>query len=148
MVFVFESLIEKIYSIENLILQRLNNPQQNTSVQSEATKSSKTAPVINKSKTKLPDEEFKLFENVNQASNPIAKRYTINNSYVENIIKQTKPEVSAFKEKVSSINNIISREINQIAAEKSKNVPKKDISKDSKNQIMKSSDQWESLNFD
>ena len=44
MVFAFESLIEKICSIENLILQRLNNPQQNTSVQSEATKSSKTAP--------------------------------------------------------------------------------------------------------
>ena len=96
----------------------------------------------------MPDEEFKLFENVDQASNLIAKRHTINNAYVENIVKQTKPEVSTFKEKVSSINNIISREINQIAAEKSKNVPKKDSSKDSKNQLMKSNDQWESLNFD
>ena len=85
----------------------------------------KIAPSLNSSKSKLPKEEFKLSQHVDFKPKPnlISKSSTINNDYVEKVVK-TKPTVATFKEKVNSINNILSKEIDQLAAEKSKKVPK------------------------
>ena len=85
----------------------------------------KLAPSQNSSKSKLPKEEYKLSQHVDSKPepNPINKSRTINNAYVEKVVKN-KPTVATFKEKVNSINNILSKEIDQLAAEKSKKVPK------------------------
>ena len=85
----------------------------------------KLAPSLNNSKSKLPKEEYKLSQHVDPRPTPKPKSTssTINNAYVEKVVK-TKPTVKTFKEKVNSINNILSKEIDQIAAEKSRKVPK------------------------
>ena len=110
---ILQDIAKKISLMEQMIEERQVHEQHSNSLPSNDGLSKKKSKVQSEASNKL-SEEAKSGSVVQKDSSSINQNMIINNSYVENSVKDIQSQVSNHKEEISSINQILSDEIRKL----------------------------------